>query len=216
MNLIARRSRRSGFSLIEVIIGVGLLSVIALTIVGMFIQGRKGVQSGKNTTGGLAIAQHVAENLDSLNYEALWQSWSIAAGNTIAATNTRATIEIARNGGVWSLRFIATPTPGYSGEKAASGFTTIASSTLIEPVKSWATQWATELDTLPEARIEVQLTPCFDMNDDGTAEPANALQPYVARFSGASFIRMEITVRWTEGGGTRFLTIPQVRTLNEI
>lgn len=215
MNLIARRSRRSGFSLIEVIIGVGLLSVIALTIVGMFVQGRKGVQSGKNTTGGLAIAQHVAENLDSLNYEALWQSWAITAGNTIASSHTRATIEIAKNAGAWSVRFIASPT-SYGGEKASSGFTTIAASTMIEPVKTWAAQWGTELDTLPDARVQVQLTPCFDMNDDGTAEPGNAVQDYVARFSGASFIRMEITVLWTEGGGTRSVTIPQVRTLNEI
>ena len=47
---LLRRRMRTGYSLIEVLVGISLLAVVAMTITGLFIVGRKDVASGRNMT----------------------------------------------------------------------------------------------------------------------------------------------------------------------
>jgi type II secretory pathway pseudopilin PulG len=219
---IEAKSKEAGYSLIEVIIGVGLLSVIAMAIVGLFVQGRKDVESGKKLTAGLSICQHVAEDLDSLPYTALYGSW----GTAIADTKKRAVVVIKRDAGVWKVRMASSVDPNPFDANAAGTQPTeeVAETTwkdfttagLVEPVKSMATAWGTELETMgPQAGLRILFQPTFDFNDDeATPEPTT---PYpMAQFNGAAFIRMDVAVYWVEATRTRWVSLPQVRTLNEL
>lgn len=215
MKRTVRSGSRRGFSLVEVIIATGLLAEIALVIVGLFIVGRRDVQSGRNLTTALSIAQHVSEDLDALGYDSLWNGWRV--GSTAVGQNSkRATIEIRRLGN-WRIAYVVS-SPAYSGETPAASPTDLAGSTILEPLKTRIGTWITELQTLPapspEAPLRIVLTPLFDVDDNGTATTTPST--FAATFAGAAVIRVDITVAWQEGQRHRSVTLPQARTFNEM
>jgi prepilin-type N-terminal cleavage/methylation domain-containing protein len=230
------RQPRRGYSLIEVIVGTALLAVVALTITGLFVKGRQGVNSGKLMTSSLSTAQHVAEDLDGLSYAMLTSGWNVG-GTAISQTASRATIEIYKSGGVWNAAYIAGgnanwgPTqpssasgnPGVwpqalTGEQAA-GSAVLASTITTQPLAAYIARWTAEMDALPQPRLRIMLTPLYDIDDNGTLTANNR-----ATFAAAVIIQIEVAIQWTEGpkersGGqqrTRYVALTQARTYNEV
>ena len=67
------RKRDSGFSLVEVILALGLLGGVLVSISGLFVLGGQGVKSGKEMTEGLSVAQDVMEEIKSFSYRTTYE-----------------------------------------------------------------------------------------------------------------------------------------------
>ena len=65
------RRKQEGFSLIEVVVALGLLSAVLVAIASMFVLGQSNVQSGKKLTEATAVAQHIMEDINDLSYNGL-------------------------------------------------------------------------------------------------------------------------------------------------
>ncbi len=66
------RIAQSGFSLVEVILAMGLLGGVMISISSMFILGGREVQSGKQTTVALAVAQDIVEEIKTLTFRSTY------------------------------------------------------------------------------------------------------------------------------------------------
>ncbi len=66
------RIAQSGFSLIEVILAMGLLGGVMISISSMFIIGGREVKSGKQTTEALTIAQDIVEEIKTFSYRSTY------------------------------------------------------------------------------------------------------------------------------------------------
>lgn len=64
----ARRSSASGFSLVEVVIALGILGGVLVSIAGLFVIGSRQVQSGRNATKALAVARTIVEELQGWGF----------------------------------------------------------------------------------------------------------------------------------------------------
>ncbi len=76
--LVARRrlagkaaGTERGFSLVEVIIALGLLTAVLVAIGSMFVLGQSSVRSGREMTEATSIAQHILEDVNKLSYNGL-------------------------------------------------------------------------------------------------------------------------------------------------
>jgi len=70
----AAAKRQEGYSLIEVIIAIGVLSGVLISIASMFMIGGRQVKSGKTITAATIIVQDIMENLDQRSYNSLYAS----------------------------------------------------------------------------------------------------------------------------------------------
>ena len=70
---IVRRFGRSqeGYSLIEVLVALGLLAGVIVAIASMFVLGQSNVKSGKLMTEAVSIAQDIMEDAGKLSYNGL-------------------------------------------------------------------------------------------------------------------------------------------------
>ena len=66
------RGNQRGFSLVEVIIALGLLAGVLITISGLFVVGAKQVKSGRTSSEALAVAKEIQENMYGWGYSQLW------------------------------------------------------------------------------------------------------------------------------------------------
>lgn len=82
-----RSTRESGYNLIELLIAIALLGVVMLSILSLFIWGRKNVYSGKQMTTAISIGTRALEDLGPLTKEDLYNGvFGIANGATGATS----------------------------------------------------------------------------------------------------------------------------------
>lgn len=119
--MIARRPWRSGqsaetgFSLIEVVIAIGVLAGVLLSICSMFIMGGRQLKGGKTMTEATAMAHDIMETFDKLSFTSLY--------TTFGAASTASTVTITTSTGT----NVITPWQAEVTRKLASG---VASATL--------------------------------------------------------------------------------------
>jgi Tfp pilus assembly protein PilV len=78
-----RRDRKeAGFSLIEVVIAIGVLAGVLLSIASMFIMGGRQVKTGKTLTEATILAQDLMEQFDKESYNALYLNLGAVATDT--------------------------------------------------------------------------------------------------------------------------------------
>lgn len=70
-----RTQRQKGFSLVEVILALGLLGGVMVAISSMFIIGGRSVKSGKEMTEALSVAQDIMEEIKSFSYRSTFQEF---------------------------------------------------------------------------------------------------------------------------------------------
>ena len=78
----ADRQDERGFSLIEVIIAIGVLSAVLLSIASMFILGGRQVKAGKTITEATALCQDIMEQFDKESFTALYTNLGAATTDT--------------------------------------------------------------------------------------------------------------------------------------
>ena len=84
------RGRDGGFSLVEVILALGLLAGVLITISGLFIVGAKQVRSGRASSEALAVATEIHEEMYGWGYSQLWRMFGYDGQAASYALDTRA------------------------------------------------------------------------------------------------------------------------------
>lgn len=80
-----RRRGQEGFSLIEVVIALGILAGVLIAIGGLFILGGRSVKAGRTSSEALATAKEIVEEMDAWGFTQLWSNFGY---NGQAATYT--------------------------------------------------------------------------------------------------------------------------------
>ena len=84
------RSRdERGFSLVEVIIALGLLAGVLITISGLFVVGAKQVKSGRTSSEALAVAKEIQEDMYGWGYSQIWEMFGYDGQAAIYTVDTR-------------------------------------------------------------------------------------------------------------------------------
>src|SRR5438128_3232220 len=89
--MTARGGGEQGFSLIEVVIAIGVLAGVLLSICSMFIMGGRQLKGGKTMTEATALAHDIMETFDKLSFNSLY--------TTFGATTVSTTISITTSTG---------------------------------------------------------------------------------------------------------------------
>jgi len=80
---------QAGFSLIEVLVALGLMAGVLLSIAGVFVVGERQVARGRHQTTALAAAQTILEEIGTWNYAATWERFdSIGDVPTLSVATT--------------------------------------------------------------------------------------------------------------------------------
>jgi len=80
-----------GFSLVEVVIAIGVLAGVLLSICSMFILGGRQVKTGKTITEATAISHAIMESFDTLSFTALYTTFGAAATDTTKTVTSTTT-----------------------------------------------------------------------------------------------------------------------------
>jgi len=80
----AERKAERGFSLVEVIIAIGVLAGVLISIASMFILGGRQVKTGKTITEATALCHDIMENFDLQSFTALYTNMGAASTATTA------------------------------------------------------------------------------------------------------------------------------------
>ncbi|TDI47201.1 MAG: hypothetical protein E2P00_01410 [Acidobacteria bacterium] len=79
MHRSQRRTSSAGFSLVEVMLALGLLSAVLISISSLFILGGKRIAQGRERTEALSVGIHVMESLDQMSYRGLYTNFTTAS-----------------------------------------------------------------------------------------------------------------------------------------
>jgi prepilin-type N-terminal cleavage/methylation domain-containing protein len=76
------RGGNHGFSMIEVIVALGLLAAVLLAISGLFAQGSNSIKGGKEMTEALGQATDILEDINQLSYRRLYEAFGAVGSDT--------------------------------------------------------------------------------------------------------------------------------------
>ena len=82
----------SGFSLIEVIVALGLLAAVLLSVSGLFIRGSQSVNSGRDLTEATSLATDIVEQMDKWGFTQLYTNFGVA--NTSGAFTVTSLVKL--------------------------------------------------------------------------------------------------------------------------
>jgi prepilin-type N-terminal cleavage/methylation domain-containing protein len=187
-----RRSQR-GYNLMEVMIAIALLGVVMISIMALFVAGRKNVYSGKQMTNAVAIGTRILEDLAPLNKQDIFNGLF-----AIPLTS-------AGYGGPVKL---GTPLVTYTNCRIRSTDSTVGAPTASD-VSTQATgtnppdmltKWKNQMGTnLANGSVTLIMVP---MND-----PTNT----PAQFGTASVLQVRVLIQWDEGQRRRELILDTSR-----
>jgi len=85
------RSRgEGGFSLVEVILALGLLAGVLIAISGLFVVGAKQVKSGRTSSEAVAVSKEIQEDIYGWGYAQLWRTFGYDGQAQSYTVDTRA------------------------------------------------------------------------------------------------------------------------------
>lgn len=84
-----RRTDERGFSLIEVVVALGLLAGVLISIAGLFILGNKQVKSGRTATEALSVARGILEEMDGWAFRQTFLLYGFDGAATSYTVDTR-------------------------------------------------------------------------------------------------------------------------------
>lgn len=192
----ARRQRRHsqrGYNLMEVMIAIALLGVVMISIMALFVAGRKNVYSGKQMTNAVAIGTRILEDLAPLNKQDIFNGLF-----AIPATSA----------GYGSTLKLGTPPVTYTNCRIRSTDPTVGSPTATDVSTQSAgtnppdmlTKWRDQMGTsLANGSVTLIMIP--------TNDPTNA----TAQFGTASVLQVRVLIQWDEGQRRRELILDTSR-----
>src|SRR5262245_46732599 len=87
----AGRNGERGFSLIEVVLAIGILAGVLLSICSMFILGGRQLKGGKTMTEATALSHDIMETFDKVSFASLYTTFgALATDSTKSVASTSA------------------------------------------------------------------------------------------------------------------------------
>lgn len=87
-----RRRDERGFSLVEVVIALGLMAGVLIAIAGLFVLGGRSVKSGRTSSEALAAGREIVEEMNAWGFSQLWSNFGYAGtAKTYTADTTTCT-----------------------------------------------------------------------------------------------------------------------------
>lgn len=84
-----RGRRSSGFSLVEVVVALGLLAGVLISVSGLFVVGDRRVKSGRAQSTALAVGHGIMEEMDGWAFDALCDTFGLSGSNPDCTVDTR-------------------------------------------------------------------------------------------------------------------------------
>ena len=142
--------QQRGYSLVEVLIAMGIFGAIVISVMGLFAMGRRNVYSGKKMTEAVAVGTKVLEGLSGMPQSAIYTALKIDATTplvTVTASDRRQYAASIRR-----------------------STDTIATSTESGYPNGLLSRWKTFIPatTMPDAMIEAIITPTVPNGDPVT------------------------------------------------
>ncbi|HEX6851642.1 MAG TPA: prepilin-type N-terminal cleavage/methylation domain-containing protein [Candidatus Polarisedimenticolaceae bacterium] len=110
-----------GFSLVELILALGLLAGVMLAIAGMFSIGGKQVKSGRTSSEALAVGRQILEEMNGWAYRQTYENFGLDGAAASYSVDTRA------NTSTFAQKWHAT----LQSKLGASAYATIALSSVV-------------------------------------------------------------------------------------
>jgi prepilin-type N-terminal cleavage/methylation domain-containing protein len=85
---MGRRDER-GFSLIEVVVALGILAGVLIAIAGMFVMGGRSVKSGRTSSEALAAGREIVEEMNAWGFSQLWENFGLAGTANTYTVDTK-------------------------------------------------------------------------------------------------------------------------------
>lgn len=73
-----KRGGERGFSLVEIVIALGLLAGVLIAIAGLFIMGGRSVKSGRTSSEALTLGKEIIEEMNGWGFSQLWGNFGLA------------------------------------------------------------------------------------------------------------------------------------------
>jgi prepilin-type N-terminal cleavage/methylation domain-containing protein len=191
-----KRRHQGGYNLIELLVAIAILGVILLTVLSLFVFGRRNVYSGKQMTTAIAIGTRALEDMAALTkqdiYGGVFDIADTAAGTTIKFGYPLQTYDNA------ALRS--------TNASAVTGYADTQKQRDTGPkfLDSWSKQFQEDLaggTTRP--RLQDGAITLIMMPRHGTTTPV--------QFGNAAVMQLRVIVSWSENSRRRELILDSVK-----
>ena len=91
-----RRHDARGFSLVEVVLALGILAGVLISIAGLFIIGGRQVKSGRTSSEALAQAKEITEEMNGWGYTQLWTNFGYDGTATTYTVDCRTNTSLGK------------------------------------------------------------------------------------------------------------------------
>ncbi|HET8798107.1 MAG TPA: hypothetical protein VFO89_10495 [Thermoanaerobaculia bacterium] len=199
-----KRGTEGGYNLIEVMIAMGLLGTVLITIMTLFVMGRKNVYSGKEMTAAVSMSTRVSEDLSGLTVDEIYTSFGISGTSTTALSGSAFNVTVDSTG-----RKATLPANTYTGSFIRRTTDTLVTTAGGNDTGGFLTRWKNEMDQnlrFADGAVNVVITP---RNPD---PPLTGGSPTTLSVSTASVVRIRVLVRWMEESRPRQMIIDTVKT----
>lgn len=82
------RRRQEGFSLVEIVLALGLMAGVLLSIAGLFAVGGKQVKSGRTSSEALAVGRQILEEMNGWGFGQTWELFGLNGAATTYTVDT--------------------------------------------------------------------------------------------------------------------------------
>jgi Tfp pilus assembly protein PilV len=83
------RGGEKGFSLVEIVIALGLLAGVLIAIGGLFVLGGRSVKSGRTSSEALTAGKQIVEAMDGWAFTQLWDNFGLAGTANTYTVDTK-------------------------------------------------------------------------------------------------------------------------------
>jgi prepilin-type N-terminal cleavage/methylation domain-containing protein len=198
------RASQGGYNLIEVMIAMAILGTVLISIMTLFVMGRRNVYSGKEMTAAVSMATRVSEDLSGLTVDEVYAAFGIDPASTAPLTGSAFNVTVDTTGRQASL-----PANTYSGSILRRTTDTLVTTAGGNDSGGFLTRWKAEMDEnlrFAQGAVNVVVTP---RNPD---PPTTSGAPTPLSISTATVIRVRVLVRWMEDSRPRQMIIDTVKT----
>jgi prepilin-type N-terminal cleavage/methylation domain-containing protein len=185
-------NKRNGYSLVEVLIAMGILGTVLIAIMTLFVWGRRNVYSGKQMSRAIAVGDRILEDLAPLTKKDVYNGAFNIADAAAPTTSVNILGTTYNNCSIRSTKANVVSSPPADITMQTAGGPDFLS--------KWATQMGSDL---ANASITLLLQPSSD--------PTNT-PPH---FGTAQVLRVRVIVQWDESAGStrrRNLVLDTVKT----
>ena len=185
-----------GYNLIELLVAIAILGVVLMSILSLFLWGRKNVYSGKQMTTAIAVGTRVMEDLQPLSNEDIYEGL-FAISDSVGGTTVK----------------FGSPSKEYTNAairstKALTGYTDVQKENPNGPMlltKGWKTQLEQTLidGTTKKPLLDDGYVTVIMMPRAGEETPA--------KFGDASVMQIRVIVSWLENRRSREVILDTVK-----